>query len=399
MKPAIAIENLGKRFKLSSDREGSLRSHLQNLVRLKFAHKRPFWALREVSLTVTEGEVFGIIGPNGSGKSTLLKILSKIMLPTEGRVVLRGKVNSLLEVGTGFHAELSGRENIFLNGSILGLHRQEIKTKFDEIVAFAEVEGFLDVPVKHYSSGMYVRLAFAVAAHLDPDILIVDEVLSVGDAAFQQKCINKMEEEVLQGRTVVLVSHQLDVVRRLCQRVLWLQEGRQRMLGLVEDVTRAYIDHFRYPQHSDYHLESREYHTKVQLLSVSIIDGELAGQNVVRSGARTVFRLAYESSLEQTSIEVRLQIRTLAYLPILELRSTCQHQHWLVPGSGALTCKVENLDLRHGSYRVAVEIHRGEMVDVVPDAMILEVKSSALCADERPTQFPVLTAQEWSVDH
>ncbi|NQW47097.1 MAG: ABC transporter ATP-binding protein, partial [Planctomycetes bacterium] len=184
-----------------------------------------FWALRDVSFEVRRGEVLGIIGRNGAGKSTLLKILSRITEPTEGRIRLRGRVASLLEVGTGFHPELSGRENVFLNGAILGMTKAEIKAKFDEIVAFSEVEKFLDTPVKHYSSGMYVRLAFAVAAHLDPEILIIDEVLAVGDAQFQKKCLGKMKDVAAGGRTVIVVSHQMTTITGLCDRGIMLRRG------------------------------------------------------------------------------------------------------------------------------------------------------------------------------
>src|SRR6202046_1043512 len=201
-----------------------------------------FWALRNVSFEVKQGEVLGIIGRNGAGKSTLLKVLSRITEPTEGRVLLRGRVSSLLEVGTGFHPELTGRENIFLNGAILGMTRSEIRDKFDEIVAFADVEKFLDTPVKHYSSGMYVRLAFAVAAHLEPEILIVDEVLAVGDAQFQKKCIGKMNEVAQShGRTVLFVSHQMAAVRKLCQTALLLTAGTTSGPGQVEEVIQAYL--------------------------------------------------------------------------------------------------------------------------------------------------------------
>lgn len=200
-----------------------------------------FWALKDVSFEVKQGNVLGIIGRNGAGKSTLLKILSRITEPTEGRIRLRGRVASLLEVGTGFHSELTGRENIFLNGSILGMSRAEINAKFDEIVAFAEVEKFLDTPVKRYSSGMYVRLAFAVAAHLEPDILIVDEVLAVGDAGFQKKCLGKMHDVAgREGRTILFVSHNLDSILRLCDRVLWLNSGSVRDIGLPARIIHAY---------------------------------------------------------------------------------------------------------------------------------------------------------------
>ena len=202
-----------------------------------------FWALKDVSFTVGEGEIVGIVGSNGAGKSTLLKILSRVTEPTTGEAVLFGRVASLLEVGTGFHPELTGRENIFLNGSILGMRRAEIARKFDEIVAFSEVERFIETPVKHYSSGMYLRLAFAVAAHLEADILFIDEVLAVGDAAFQQKCLGKMGEVARSGRTIIFVSHNLLAVERLCNRALWLHEGGLRTEGPPRDVIVGYTQH------------------------------------------------------------------------------------------------------------------------------------------------------------
>jgi lipopolysaccharide transport system ATP-binding protein len=251
--PIIAVEALGKRYRLqhqqSREQYVALRDVIAQAVsaplrrwrrRADPAAAEDFWALSEVSFDVREGEVLGIIGRNGAGKSTLLKILSRITEPTAGRVVMRGRAASLLEVGTGFHPELTGRDNIFLNGSILGMTRAEITRKFDAIVDFAGTERFLDTPVKRYSSGMYMRLAFAVAAHLESEILIVDEVLAVGDAEFQQKCLGKMGEVATSGRTVLFVSHQLATVENLCQRGLLLDRGRVKAAGPVRDVIAAY---------------------------------------------------------------------------------------------------------------------------------------------------------------
>ncbi|HVM49398.1 MAG TPA: ABC transporter ATP-binding protein [Candidatus Acidoferrum sp.] len=208
---------------------------------MRKASREEFWALKDVSFEVEEGEVIGIVGRNGAGKSTLLKVLSRITEPTEGCVTLKGRIASLLEVGTGFHQELTGRENIFLNGAILGMSRAEIRRKFDEIVAFSEIEKFLDTPVKRYSSGMYVRLAFAVAAHLEPEILVVDEVLAVGDAEFQKKCLGKMESAGSQGRTVLFVSHNMGVVRRLCRKSVLLEQGRLVAFGDTDEVISKYL--------------------------------------------------------------------------------------------------------------------------------------------------------------
>jgi lipopolysaccharide transport system ATP-binding protein len=230
------------------ERYPTLRDALASAVKAPFAARsaaadaaETLWALRDVSFEVGRGEVLGVIGHNGAGKSTLLKILSRISEPTAGRAILHGRIGSLLEVGTGFHPELTGRENVFLNGAILGMRRAEIARQFDEIVAFAEVQRFIDTPVKHFSSGMYMRLAFAVAAHLEPEILIVDEVLAVGDAAFQRKCLGRMEDVAHGGRTVLFVSHNLDAVRRLCGRCLLLQHGRAEALGDTADVIARYL--------------------------------------------------------------------------------------------------------------------------------------------------------------
>jgi lipopolysaccharide transport system ATP-binding protein len=246
--PVISVSGLGKRYYLSHQtRQDTLRDSLVHTLGRLFrggtaVDAEEFWALRDVSFEVPEGDVLGIIGRNGAGKSTLLKLLSRITEPTTGRVVIRGRVASLLEVGTGFHPELTGRENIFLNGAILGMSRAEITRKFDEIVAFAEVERFLDTQVKHYSSGMYVRLAFAVAAHLEPEILIVDEVLAVGDAQFQKKCLGKMQDVARNsGRTVLFVSHNTGALQAICRTGLWLQQGRVVRQGPIADCLSDYL--------------------------------------------------------------------------------------------------------------------------------------------------------------
>lgn len=250
-KPIVKVAAVGKRYRIGGSQQpySTLRETLSAAVSAPLKRLRQngvgdnqtIWALRDVSFEVSQGECLAIIGRNGAGKSTLLKILSRITEPTRGRVELFGRVGSLLEVGTGFHPELTGRENIFLNGAVLGMTRSEIATKFDEIVAFAEIEKFLDTAVKHYSSGMYMRLAFAVAAHLEPEILLVDEVLAVGDAEFQAKCLGKMGSIASQGRTVLFVSHNMAAVQTLCERTIWLEAGRILEEGGSESVVRNYL--------------------------------------------------------------------------------------------------------------------------------------------------------------
>lgn len=255
---AIRVDAVSKKFFVGKQRKsyGSLRDTLVDLARAPFrrarsvlrgqsagvSERREFWALSDVSFEIQPGEAIGLIGRNGAGKSTLLKVLSRITPPTKGKIQLRGRLGSLLEVGTGFHPELTGRDNIFLSAAILGMRRSEILRQFDAIVAFAEVENFIDTSVKHYSTGMYLRLAFAVAAHLTPEILLIDEVLAVGDVEFQKKCLGKMEDVARQGRTVIFVSHNIQAIQRLCSRAIHLREGRVEQFGAVQDVVNNYLN-------------------------------------------------------------------------------------------------------------------------------------------------------------
>lgn len=244
---AISVENVSKLYHLGLKASGSMRETISGKIDQIFQRhneepdETEFWALKNVTFEIKRGEAVGIIGKNGAGKSTLLKVLSRITEPTSGKIVINGKVSSLLEVGTGFHPELTGRENIYLNGSILGMKRHEIKQQFDEIVAFSGIEKFIDTPVKRYSSGMYVRLAFAVAAHLEPDILIIDEVLAVGDAEFQKKCLGKMQDVTGQGRTIIFVSHNMNAVNRLCQKAVFLTNGTVNSIGKTQDIIEDYL--------------------------------------------------------------------------------------------------------------------------------------------------------------
>jgi lipopolysaccharide transport system ATP-binding protein len=250
MKPVIEASNISKSYKISHQTEmkanySTIKDDFTGLIKKPFGGRsednfETFWALKDITFEVNQGEIFGIVGQNGSGKSTLLKILSRIVEPTSGNIKMTGRVASLLEVGTGFHPELTGRENIFFNGSMLGMGRQEIKKKFNDIVDFSEVEKFLDTPVKFYSSGMYVRLAFSIAAHLEPEILILDEVLAVGDAAFQKKSLNKIVATMEEGATVLFVSHSIDTVTSLCSRGLFLKKGKIKAIGPIGDVASAY---------------------------------------------------------------------------------------------------------------------------------------------------------------
>ena len=258
MQKVITAQGISKVYQIGAAKQGSLSESLSTTAKRIFSgskiEQEEFWALRNVDFHLEQGQVLGIVGRNGAGKSTLLKVLSRITLPSSGRIEINGRVSSLLEVGTGFHPELTGRENIFLNGTILGMKRKEIKAKFDEIVAFSDIEKFIDTPVKRYSSGMYVRLAFAVAAHLEPEILIIDEVLAVGDLAFQKKCLGKMHDVAKGGRTVLFVSHNMQAVRSLCNVGLFLQNGLVKSFGDLPQVLDAYdksLSDFKFDEWAD----------------------------------------------------------------------------------------------------------------------------------------------------
>jgi len=318
----IQVENLGKKYLIrhqKKDRYIALRDVLaQKLVSFgrklfnPFCRQRSdptqeeFWALMNASFEIKRGEVVGIIGRNGAGKSTLLKLLSRITEPTTGRFVLKGRVASLLEVGTGFHPELTGRENIFLNGAILGMSRKEIKAKFEEIVEFAEVEKFLDTPVKRYSSGMYVRLAFAIAAHLEPEILLVDEVLSVGDAAFQKKCLGKMGNVAQQGRTVLFVSHNMGAVSRLCQRTLLIKEGRLVKDGPSGDIISHYLNDLSTKSQS--FSQPTDLNIPMCLLSADVASEDSAATEEFPRHRQITVRMAYQVNKLISSVHIYTSI-------------------------------------------------------------------------------------------
>ncbi len=306
MLPAVKVEHLWKEYVVgqSHDRHATFYDTLSNALKAPFrkrdetlADPTKFWALNDVSFDVEPGEVVGIIGRNGAGKSTLLKVLSRITAPTKGRVEVRGRLASLLEVGTGFHGELSGRENIFLNGAILGMSRKDIAKKFDEIVAFAEVEKFIDTPVKRYSSGMYVRLAFAVAAHLDCDVLIVDEVLSVGDSAFQEKCMAKMGDLSQGGRTVLFVSHNHAAMGKLCQRGVVLQFGRRMYDGSISEAMHFYNRSTRTSSIGLSATLSGDLQRAVTFQQLTINEAAIAPEHPISPAAPVVFKLRAVSSI------------------------------------------------------------------------------------------------------
>jgi lipopolysaccharide transport system ATP-binding protein len=416
----IAVDNLSKRYLVEHKPGGKgyknymalrdvLGPGLRNLARkaVDVAHRRhtprgyeieEFWALKDVSFEVKEGEVVGVIGRNGAGKSTLLKILSRITEPTAGRVLLRGRVGSLLEVGTGFHPELTGRENIYLNGAILGMTRREIAKKFDEIVAFAEVERFLDTPVKRYSSGMYVRLAFAVAAHLEPDILVVDEVLAVGDTEFQQKCLGKMNDvSRREGRTVLFVSHNMSVMGKLCPTTILLDRGAIRQYGSTEAVIREYLSRSTLNGDRIVKLDKlpRPYFggDKLRLISLEwLSDLPLRHDEEVRA------RILFETRTAMANVEVGIFFCEIGSKPILSYATDLQDGYrpsLARAGTYAVEVQIDALPLHPDTYAIDVLCcvrDSRDTFDFIPTAVQFEVLAG-------PTTPDFLNHEAWTGVH
>ncbi len=383
-KPIIKTVNLGKNYLIrhqsNAPRYRALRDEIAGRfkdlgrrvtggkVRDDDASRETFWALKDINLEIEKGDVVGIIGRNGAGKSTLLKVLSRITEPSTGRIELRGRVASLLEVGTGFHPELTGRENIYLNGAILGMTRQEIKRKFDEIVEFAEVEKFLDTPVKRYSSGMYVRLAFAVAAHLEPEILIVDEVLAVGDVQFQKKCLGKMGDvSAGEGRTVLFVSHNMSAVQALCKKGLYLKKGEIVSRGEIAPVIGEYMREFRASKDNDGELA-------VKIIPGVYIDKLSFTPNHATSGDDIDYQLILRSTEDTRLDYVMFQIYSASgqRVAVMDLRRTVPTE--LKSGEPyQISGTIKSLSLVPGEYSVAVWVANHDHQHEVTDLEVLTI--------------------------
>ncbi len=387
MNPIVKVENLSKQYKLGNRAASSyetLRGAASGLLlrarRNKAEHKL-FWALRDIDFQIVPGEIVGIIGRNGAGKSTLLKILSRVTEPTGGRVELYGRVNSLLEVGTGFHPELTGRENIFVNGAILGMKHQEIRRRFDEIVDFAGVEEFLDTAVKHYSSGMYTRLAFSVAAHLDSDILIIDEVLSVGDAQFQKKCLGKVSDVARTGRTILFVSHNMASVENLCGRGVVLEEGRVAFDGSQSDAVAQYLSGADKNFGADFNDRAdRTGSGEVRITAIEIkdsrnnvIDTALSGQDI-----NICFRYERNPDYKKNDAIVGFMVRTNLDVPVFLQHNRLTRNEWKnLPPTGVFVCRIRRLPLPPAAYRLGFSVMSGggdeEYLDRIDDAIELVV--------------------------
>lgn len=382
----ISVDSLGKSYRIGRLRQKpqTIREAMSRLAGSPFAYlaerlRNPaeseiLWALRNVSFEVKQGEVLGVIGRNGAGKSTLLKILSRITDPTEGHACIRGRVNSLLEVGTGFHPELTGRENIYMNAAIHGMCRENVARKLDEIVAFAELERFIDTPVKRYSSGMYMRLAFAVAAHLDPDVLIIDEVLAVGDAAFQKKCLGRMGEVVLEGRTILFVSHNIPALIALCPKSILLKAGQFVAMGTTSDVLATYIS--GNAGNSQIELRGRTDRRgdgRARITDMSVTDGSGAG--TIRCGSKLKISVTYESRLAlrapRVMISLRDQFNQAVYFLDSEIAGGLPEQ---LVAQGVITCKTGPLNITPGPLYLNVALYAFEaLLDHVTEAMQIDI--------------------------
>jgi lipopolysaccharide transport system ATP-binding protein len=379
---AVKVEALGKRYRIGQrEPYGALRDVVMNTLR---GHRRAatetIWALKDVSFDVQQGEVVGIIGRNGAGKSTLLKILSRVTKPTEGMANIWGRVGSLLEVGTGFHPELTGRENIYLNGAILGMRRAEIDRKFDEIVTFAETEQFLDTPVKHYSSGMRVRLAFAVAAHLEPEILLIDEILAVGDAAFQKKCLGKMGDVVKEGRTILFVSHNTSALLNLCHRGVLLDHGRVIAQDAIEPVVRKYLAGLRAAASMDLRTQThRRGRGRVKFTQVRFENGAGRALSQGVSGQPLVIVLEYESASAATerlqNCRVSLAFRDSLGQVLFNCSSELTSREFAtMPATGRVRCVIPRLPLTQSEYFLSpfLEVNH-EIEDWLQETVVLSV--------------------------
>ena len=352
--PIVQVSGLSKRFRLYHERHQSLKQSLLNLRRAK---AEEFWALRDISFDVDRGETFGVIGHNGSGKSTLLKCLTKILEPDEGSVSIGGSISALLELGAGFHPELSGRENVYLNAAILGVSRRQIEERFDDIVEFSGLTQFIDTPVKNYSSGMFVRLGFAVAVNVDPDVLIIDEVLAVGDAEFQAKCGDKIADFRDRGKTIVLVTHSMPDVIRLCQRAAWIDRGRLRQLGSPFDITDAYLQTTHEGRQVHYEDTMRWGSGEVQITDVELLDGALQPAKFATSGRPHALRLTLHADEPIAKPDVVLTFYDQNATLVSEV-STSSRDVVIdeVHGNLTVSFEVDPLPLLEGTYEVTCAV-------------------------------------------
>ena len=418
-KIAIRADNLSKKYHIGSARKAfdTLGEQLTDLVKTPFRRAgkllrghatgaaeldQIIWALSNVSFEVEQGEVVGIIGRNGAGKSTLLKILSRITEPTDGQAELCGRVSSLLEVGTGFHPELTGRENIFLNGAILGMKNLEIESKFDEIVEFAEIGKFIDTPVKHYSSGMHVRLAFAVAAHLEPEILLVDEVLAVGDAAFQKKCLGKMDEVSQAGRTILFVSHNMASIQNLCSRGIWLRDGQVVFDGPIDEAVGNYLSYLSESAENAFgDNPERGGNGSVRLTYANVLNSVGEPTQHVIAGQPVALEFGYENRENLRDSNVVFTIYNHLGVAVTNFNMLLTDYIGELSNQGRFICRIPRLPLPVGQYRVAVSVRVNSnkvVADQIPNVLVFDVASSTFFRSGRTPKInyaTVMVEHQW----
>lgn len=421
--PVVQIRNIAKRYRRGAITRKTLRDELryhwlkrtgrdpsQHMGKLGTVFNPEYWALKDISFDVEQGEVMGVLGRNGAGKSTLLKILGRITEPTRGHAILNGRVASLLEVGTGFHPELTGRENVYLNGTIMGMKKREIDASFDEIVAFSEIDQFIDTPVKRYSSGMYVRLAFAIAAHLQPEILFIDEVLAVGDVAFQRKCLGKMGSIAKGGRTLLFVSHNMAAVQNLCTRCVWIHEGTVAGLGAPKEVITQYLNEQTQmetkgdgPLYDLSHIKNRRGNGWVRMRSFAAVNNDGTPLLAVQSGDEVTLRLGYEASIRPGQlVNVTFTIHQpntqdpLCVCDAMKMNTPLEN----IGTAGSFELRLPRLPLDEGRYRIGARITVGDLeADVIPAGIgYLNVAAGDFYGTGRSKPFSLINLEgEWNL--
>ena len=392
---SIKIENVSKYYRLGTIGNNTLYEDLNRLwaklrkkpdpllkvdlnLKDEFLNKKGIWALKNINIEINQGEVFGIIGHNGAGKSTLLKILSRITTPTKGLIKLRGRIASLLEVGTGFHPDLTGRENIYLNGSILGMTRQEIDKKLDEIIDFSDVEQFIDTPVKRYSSGMHVRLAFSVAAHLEPEILIVDEVLAVGDFSFQEKCLGKLNSVSKEGRTILFVSHNLQSIWSLCPKTIWMEDGRIKEINDTSSIINKYRNYNLSRKDVSFSNISRIGTQKLKIMDLKILSENNEETSEIKSGSnfKINFKFKINKEINFEQLHPHIIIRNENFVRLIPLSNIYSGDKFkkINRNIGSLICNIHNIPLLPGVYNFIISIKLGsELLDKFESPKLLNI--------------------------
>lgn len=374
----IVVQDVSKIYLRGKERSSTLRHSIQNWIKAFDAQGEKFHALQDINLSIKQGEVVGIVGPNGAGKSTLLKLLSRITYPTKGKITIVGTLSSMLEVGTGFHPELTGRENIFLNGAIMGMRNNEINRKLESIISFSELELFIDTPVKHYSSGMYVRLAFSVAAHLEPDILLIDEVLAVGDQAFRKKCLDKILDVSASGKTILMVSHQMSYLRTLCKTGLYLRDGLLKKTGSIDDVIESYInDSVLNDQHDLLLRTDRDGTGLCAVSSIQFLADNKIVPYILFSGQSVTIQVSINSSEQSlTNVEVRMDCFDFLGRQWFVLNNSISSGIISnCPGNVSLNCTIPKLPLNEGRFFMDVSVYcKNVLCDRVKHAVEFEVE-------------------------